>query len=66
MKTCNTKLWNSWFHNKKLWHRGGKKYDRTVNATPYLYIFIYIPTTKLKFSVHLFQKYAELKCLQKK
>jgi len=26
MKNCNRNSWNSRFHNKKVWHRGGKKY----------------------------------------
>jgi hypothetical protein len=31
-------------------------FDRTGNETPHLYIVNYIPSNKLKFSVHIYQK----------
>jgi len=51
------KIVASWW--QKIW----STFDITTgNATPYLYIINYIPTAKLKLSVHISQDYGEFKC----
>jgi hypothetical protein len=66
MKNCNTNLGSTTKKCGIVVTKNTKNlaYDRTGNTTPHLYIVNYIPTTKLKLSVHISQKYGDLKCLK--